>query len=178
MKTSQATQGDGEFFNDVTFRSALKSFEYKLFADSSMSSPVLGYMYIQMHTYTYIYMTFLGMYSWILHLYLLALPVGKLWKWNARHATRKSLRLLGMRGPLMGGGGVVAIVNEPKSYPSHAKYTQTAQAVHTRKNYASHSTHFCVVLATLWLLNHWRLYLLMIIVVRFYSLLFMILALG
>lgn len=52
-------------------------------------------------------------------------------------------------GAFDGGGGVVAIVNEPKSYPSHAKYTQTAQAVHTRKNYASHSTHFCVVLATL-----------------------------
>lgn len=32
-----ATQGDGEFFNDVTFRRALKSFEYKLFAVSSMS---------------------------------------------------------------------------------------------------------------------------------------------
>jgi len=29
MKPSQATQGDGEFFNDVTFRRALKSFEYK-----------------------------------------------------------------------------------------------------------------------------------------------------
>jgi len=28
---------------------------------------------------------------------------------------------------------VAAIVNEPKSYPSHAKYTQTAQAMHSSK---------------------------------------------
>jgi len=101
MKPSQATQGDGEFFNDVTFRRALKSFEYKLFADSSMSSPVYIYIYIYMvyvYIYGYIYtytslLHFSGMYSWILYLYLLALPVGKLWKWNARHVPRKSLRL-------------------------------------------------------------------------------------
>jgi len=49
MKPSQATQGDGEFFNDVTFRRALKSFEYKLFADSSMSSPVYIYIYIYIY---------------------------------------------------------------------------------------------------------------------------------
>jgi len=56
MKPSQATQGDGEFFNDVTFRRALKSFEYKLFADSSMSSPVYIYIYIYLCIYIYIYM--------------------------------------------------------------------------------------------------------------------------
>jgi len=65
MKPSQATQGDGEFFNDVTFRRALKSFEYKLFADSSMSSPVYIYIYIYM-VYVYIY-GYIYTYTSLLH---------------------------------------------------------------------------------------------------------------
>jgi len=50
-------------------------------------------VYIWLYIYLYLPLAFLGMYSWILYLYLLALPVGKLWKWNARHVPRKSLRL-------------------------------------------------------------------------------------
>lgn len=75
-----------------------------------------AYPYIPTHSYILIY--FMNSLS-----HLPALPVGKLWKWNARHVPRKSLRL--RPGKICWGQGVVGwgrpIVNEPKSCPSHAQ---------------------------------------------------------